>query len=280
MRSKESELSSVLIDIVDDLVKKRIAEYFKDPERCTPSADSPLQSLEKSKTEYPAQFKKFILQFPANRRKEQPQAYIAWKKLSEKNKLDVIHAAKNYCDDNLLRNNGQYIKYPERFIKHRTFEDWLERDEELDWITKAVEHYDSEYEKKTGMVNTWSDKLRTMAIEEFQRIGREAAADKIWVFFSDKDTKIRDECRVKGYGFFTFKMLVDNLLKDTAVKRPVRCPKCGEYGSHSPECPITLERIAAKEQEEREVAEGRLVQVSMGDLFKQKREDKLKELEG
>lgn len=275
MRNKESELSAVLIELIDDLVKKRVAEYLKNPERCEPVKDSPLQKVQRKKpAEYPAPFQKYMLQFPSKKRVDRALAYTAWKKLSQDNRVKVVFAAKNYCDDNMLRNNGQYIKSPERFIKHRTFEDWMERDAEIDWILKAIDHFDSEYNKKTGMVSTWSDKLRTMAIEEFQRLGRETAADKIYTFFSDKDMKIRDECRTKGYGFFTFKMLSDNLLQQSTIKRPVRCPKCGEYGEHAPDCEITLQKIEAKAQEEKEIEEGRLMQVSMTDLFKKKREEK------
>lgn len=277
MRNIESELSSILIELIDGLVTKRVAEALRDKEEVPAPGpnDLKLQNIpRKKKQDYPALFEKFWITWPANKRKEKSRAYTAWRKLSEESKRLVVIAGRNYVEDNTVRNGGQYIKYPERFITHRTFEDWLETDETMRWIKGAMDHFDSEFEKKTGMVNTWTEKLRQMAVAELQRIGREKAADKIWVFFSDRDFKIRDECRTKGYGFYTFKLLMDNMLKDTAVKRPARCPKCGEIGSHAPDCQITLDRIAAEEQEKKEIEDGRLVEFNLGDAFKKKIQEK------
>lgn len=279
MLNRESQLGSVLTDFIRSVVREEVkkvleANNMQPPGDSPDNTELPLKKNVQKRPGYPSLFTKFMDQYPPKKRKERAKAYTAWCRLSDDNKLKLVVAARNYVDDNLLRNGGTYIKYPERFISHKTFEDWIEVDEDVKWIKGAMDFFDSEYEKKTGMVNIWSDKLREMAIDEFKRLGRETAADKIWVFFSDKDMKIRDECRQKGYGFFTFKLLSDTLLKQTTTRKPVRCPECGERGSHAPHCPITLEKMKKEAQEKKEIEEGRLMNVSLGDMFKKAREEK------
>lgn len=274
MRNKESELSAILIELIDELVRKRLAEILNE-KKVEPIPDRPLKSLSSTMAnKYPPEFDKFWMQFPPERRKEKARALSAWKKLSGDVKLSVIFAAKNYCDANVLENGGKYIKYPERFISHRTYEDWGAADKDTTWMIKAMDYFSDEHLKKTGMIHNFSDKLREMAIADFKQLGPDLCKDKFYAFFSDKDFKIRDECKEKGYGYFTFHLLLTTLLKDSKLKRPLPCPICKKLDGHEEDCPTLVKIREDKEKELVEVEEGRLVHVDMSELFKKKLKEK------
>ena len=91
------------------------------------SPETPLIKKEKkpsTKAGYTEDFEKFWNLYPKNKRKEKQQAFKAWKLITKEEKELAIGSLPNHVESiDWKKNNGQFIIYPERFIKRKKWED-------------------------------------------------------------------------------------------------------------------------------------------------------------
>lgn len=98
---------------------------------------------------YPSEFEEFWINYP--RKIEKKNAYITWKRLTKKQKEEVIRAAVNYAVAmRLEKREIQYIKHPKTFLNPKK-EVWK------DYLTPP---------KKEAVKTSWAEKYKQQQKED------------------------------------------------------------------------------------------------------------------
>lgn len=227
------------------------------PEVPPPGTRVSLGKIKGERVGYPELFVEFWLSYHPKRRVGKQEALAAWRGLSAADRQILPGAAKNYTDEQILANTFQtHIKHPHRFIISGVFRDYAEQESNT-LAVKAVEYWEYQYAARVGLAYPWKDNERTKVAEDLESLGKESWKDRVWYFFSGKDSKVEDAKKELGTTYGSFRHLLTTVLAYKGLKQKSACKYCQQIDSHHHTCPIYVKAQQDKLDARREVEEGK-----------------------